>query len=139
MADLLPACLSALATAAAAFAAWMSWLTARNSLTFQKRLALHQYVLLRLNATLTKLQTLKSLLSNVIAISDHDFARIEPLFAECQSDLKRLELSDNITAVGSSSFRTSSFGELIDSLNQDKTPIDIEINNMRKALDAFFT
>lgn len=88
--EILAACLSTIATVAAAVAAWKACSTAHRALDFEKRYAKNQYTLVQLNSTLGKLLKLKDLLSNPLGASDDEFLGVESLYHECQADLQRL-------------------------------------------------
>ena len=83
--------LTTAATLFAAVSAWMSYRTSDRSLNFQKNYAKNQQLIAQLNSTVSKLRTVKYLVSNTLSISDDQFGTIEPLFNEARLELEKLE------------------------------------------------
>lgn len=81
--------LTALATTAAAIAAWFSFQVARRSLEFQKNYAKNQNLINELNRAIYKIETLQMLIPKPLEMSDEDHESIDPLLTELKSELER--------------------------------------------------
>jgi len=81
--------LTALATTAAAIAAWFSFQVARRSLDFQKNYAKNQNLISELNRAIYKIETLQILIPKPLESSDEEYDSIDPLLNELKSELER--------------------------------------------------
>jgi hypothetical protein len=130
--------LTTAATLFAALSAWMSYRVSNSALNFQKNYAKNQQLIAQLNSTISKLRTVKYLISNTMSISDDQFGTIEPLFIEVRLDLQRLE---EIGAFDYSSHRISkvtSLGEMIDEISSDNTYLAEVINALEARIACIF-
>lgn len=130
--------LTTAATLFAALSAWMSYRVSDNSLSFQKNYAKNQQLVAQLNSTISKLRTVKYLISNALAISDEQFGTIEPLFIEARLDLQRLE---EIGAFDYSSYKISkvtSLGEVIDEMSAENTYLTEVIHALEARVACIF-
>lgn len=130
--------LTTAATLFAALSAWMSYRVSNSALNFQKNYAKNQLLIAQLNSTISKLRTVKYLISNTMSISDDQFGTIEPLFIEVRLDLQRLE---EIGAFDYSSHRISkvtSLGEMIDEISSDNTYLAEVINALEARIACIF-
>lgn len=130
--------LTTAATLFAALSAWMSYRVSDNSLSFQKNYAKNQQLVTQLNSTISKLRTVKYLISNALAISDEQFGTIEPLFIEARLDLQRLE---EIGAFDYSSYKISkvtSLGEAIDEMSAENTYLTEVIHALEARVACIF-
>lgn len=131
-------CLSALAAIAAAVAAWMSWLTSCRALDYSKRFTKNRDAILQLNSTLAKLKSLDGLFSNIPGLSGDEFARIDPLFQECQRGVRDLALNGVMEFGDSSAFSTfqsCSFAEMVAGLDRTDSPLNMEIKAVQQRLN----
>jgi hypothetical protein len=81
--------LTAIATIAAAVAAWCSFQVSRRSLDFQKNYAKNQQLLGELSRAIYKIETLQWLIPKPLETSDEEYEGIEPLLADLKSELER--------------------------------------------------
>ncbi|NYT75358.1 hypothetical protein HZU72_23580 [Halomonas sp. QX-2] len=130
--------LTTAATLFAALSAWMSYRVSNSALNFQKNYAKNQQLIAQLNSTISKLRTVKYLISNTMSISDDQVGTIEPLFIEVRLDLLRLE---EIGAFDYSSHRISkvtSLGEMIDEISSENTYLAEVINALEARIACIF-
>jgi len=130
--------LTTAATLFAAVSAWMSYRTSDRSLNFQKNYAKNQQLIAQLNSTVSKLRTVKYLVSNTLSISDDQFGTIEPLFNEARLELEKLE---EIGVFDYSSYRISkvtSLGEMVDQMPSENSYITEVIQALEERIAHIF-
>ncbi len=74
--------ITSLPTFAAAVAAWFSFRTSKQSLDFQKHFAKNRTVISQLEASITKLRAIRTILNNSLSVSDQLFISIDSLVDE---------------------------------------------------------
>jgi hypothetical protein len=130
------ATISAIASAVAAFKALA---TAREALSFQKRLSRHQDALFLLRATIAALWRLKRVLDNPLDASDEEFGAMEHVHAEIKSNIQALTQRGVLAPRDSPLFGANSCGEIIDQMNVSNEEIDLEIKRLQAKIDEIFS
>jgi len=126
-----------LATLAAAIAAWMSYLTSKQSFSFQKKLARNQNRLHILALTSSKLKSLKTI-TNLFEIPDEKFISLEPLFLEIKSDIQKMTKLGILKGETSIGFRALTFGEMLTQNRNYIDEINHEIGRIETAINEIF-
>lgn len=126
------------ATLFAALSAWMSYRVSENSLSFQKNYAKNQQLIAQLNSTVSKLRTVKHLISNTTVISDDQFGTIEPLFIEARQDLQRLEEIGAFDYSSCPISKVTNLGEMIDQMSSENTYITEVIDALEARVAYIF-
>ena len=124
--------LSAIATFAAAIAAWFSYKIASNSLTFQKQFARNQTISVQFNMILSILLKIKLGLSDGLNIPDSEFEELEPLFSELLKQLKLLNCQTQLSNELQIILNKKSVSELNNEI------IDTSIKLIQKGIDKLW-
>ncbi len=138
MIELISISITAIATLCAAFAAWMSYQVSKNTLEFQKKYSKNQQLIGRLNIDISKLHTLKYLISNPLSIADEKFESIEPLLIELKAELQSLEEIGVFDYATSKISKVSSLSEMVDHMAKENNYITEVIKVLEKRVDDVF-
>ena len=130
--------LTTAATIFAALAAFLSYLVSKNSLKFQKSYSKNQCLIYRINLVISKIKTLRILISNPLSVSDDKFISIQPIFLEMKSELESLK---ELNALKYSSLKLSkiiSLEELMEHISDNHSFLFDVINDLEKKINDMF-
>lgn len=129
---------AAVGALASAIAAWKSYRTSENALKFQKKYSRNQRSIARIQAIITKLRCLKSILLNPLESSDEKFKSLESLYCEIKSELEGLVEAGVLPPRKSKFFEAKSFAEIVDQQPLADDEIDKEIERLEEKIDEIF-
>jgi hypothetical protein len=130
--------MAAIAAVASAVAAWKSSRTGENALKFQKQFFRNQRNIARIQAIITKLRCLKTILLNPLESSDEKFRSLAALHGEIRSELADLVEEGVLPTRKSEFFEAASFAEIVDQLPHAGNEIDEEIKRLEGKVDEAF-
>lgn len=125
---------TALATALAALAAWLSFKVSNNSLRFQKNFARNQSLINELNRVIYQAETLLILIPKPLEMSDSEYESLDPLLNELKSSLERLNIR---SIVNYRNLKINSICNHLD-LAKDNSCLNEIINELEKVKDGIF-
>lgn len=130
--------MATVAAVASAFAVWKSSRTGENALKFQKQFSKNQRNTARIQAIITKLRSLKSILLNPLDTPDEKFQLLETLHSEIRSELKGL-IEEGVLPPHKSEFlEATSFAQIVGQQPHAVGEIDEEIKWLEKKIDEVF-
>lgn len=130
--------LTAIATFFAAAAAWFSYSVSKKSFNFQKSYAKNQSLINSLNSTITKIRTLRTLMSDPSGTSDEQFQSMEPLLLEIRSELQHLADIEVIDFRSLQIYSITRFGEMVDQLSEGNNYLSEAIEVLESKLSGIF-
>ena len=129
---------AAVAAVASAIAAWKSYQTGENTLKFQKQFSRNQRNIVRIQAVITKLRCLKTILLNSYESTDEEFQSLEALHGEIKSELEELVDTGVLSPRKSKFFEAISFAEIVGQQGYAGSEIDQEIKRLEGRVDEIF-